>query len=74
MQYSPVQHCRYEGATKIRLRFVVGHIADPDSQAILEEEQRVHGDFHVLPIQETYDNLVLKVIDNHFSSSGQCSQ
>ena len=50
------------------MRFVVGQIADPASQAILEEEQRVHGDFHVVPIQETYDNLVLKVLTSHLSS------
>ena len=54
-------HHRLEDTTRMRLRFVVGQIAKPDSHAVLEEEQRVHQDFHVLTVQETYDNLVLKL-------------
>lgn len=56
------EHCRFEATTKIRLRFIVGSHADPELQATLEEEATAHEDFHVLAVQETYDNLVLKVL------------
>lgn len=46
---------------KIRLRFVVGHLQEPADQAALDQEQRVHRDFYVVDVKETYDNLVLKV-------------
>lgn len=51
---------RVEEDLKIRLRFVVGHLQDPADQAAVDEEQRVHSDFLVVNVQETYDNLVLK--------------
>ena len=46
---------------KIRLRFVVGRLQEPVDQAALDEEQRMHNDFLVVDVKETYDNLVLKV-------------
>ena len=45
----------------IRLRFVVGHLQDPTDQAALEEEQRIHNDFFVVDVKESYDNMILKV-------------
>ena len=44
------------------MRFVVGTFQDVDTQAALVEEQRTHNDFQLLSIQETYENLVLKVL------------
>ncbi|KAL3151040.1 hypothetical protein ABBQ38_012910 [Trebouxia sp. C0009 RCD-2024] len=58
---SETELLRVEDDLKIRLRFVVGHLQDPADQAAVEEEQRVHNDFLVVNVQETYDNLVLKV-------------
>ena len=52
---------RLEQDLKIRLRFVVGHFQEPADQAAVDEEQRLHNDFLVVNVQETYDNLVLKV-------------
>lgn len=58
---SEVGLARLEADTKIRLRFVVGQLQDPVGQAALDEEQRVHKDFQVVKVRETYENLVLKV-------------
>ncbi len=43
----------------------MGHLQDPVAQAALDQEQRDHQDFLVLKIQETYENLVLKVCAMH---------
>ena len=43
------------------MRFVVGFFQDPIAQAALYEEQQAHSDFLVVNVQESYDNMVLKV-------------
>ena len=43
----------------------MGHLQDPDARAALDQEQRDHQDFLVLKVQETYENLVLKVCAMH---------
>ena len=43
----------------------MGHLQDPVAQAALDQEQRDHQDFLVLQVQETYENLVLKVCAKH---------
>ena len=39
----------------------MGHLQDPTDQAALEEEQRIHNDFFVVDVKESYDNMILKV-------------
>ncbi|KAG2500741.1 hypothetical protein HYH03_001505 [Edaphochlamys debaryana] len=41
----------------VALAFVVGRSADPGREAALAAEQRRHGDFMVLPVEDRYDNL-----------------
>ena len=53
--------CRIERDVKVRWRFVVGSIPNPELQTALQKEQQAYNDFHVLSMPETYDNLVLKV-------------
>ena len=59
---------RFEADTNIRMRFVVGLLQDPVAQAALHEEQQAHKDFLVVNVQETYNNLVLKVQTCHHPS------
>lgn len=42
----------------------MGQLEDPVGQAALDEEQRVHKDFQVVKVRETYENLVLKVLSS----------
>ena len=42
----------------------MGQLQDPVGQAALDEEQRVHKDFQVVKVRETYENLVLKVLSS----------
>lgn len=58
---SEAKLARLEADTGIRFRFIVGYLQDPVAQAALDQEQRDHQDFLVLKVQETYENLVLKV-------------
>ena len=61
---------RFEADTNVRMRFVVGLLQDSGAQAAMHEEQQAHKDFLVVRVQETYDNLVLKVHTCHYDSVG----
>lgn len=43
--------CRFESQHGIILRFIVGSVSDPVQEAVLQAEQRKHGDILRLPLQ-----------------------
>lgn len=52
---------RFEADNKVRVRFVAGKFQNSGVQAALDEEQRTYNDFQLVDVEETYENLVLKI-------------
>lgn len=46
----------------IAIRFVVGRTHEAELEAVMDEEERQHGNFLRLPMQERYDRLPYKVV------------
>lgn len=59
---SPAALAALEREQAIRVRFVIGHSADPAAEAACKAEEAAHGDFLRLNLTEAYNSLPTKTL------------